>query len=312
MRCRDITTDVKYEIKGRMHFGNFMIIDDIQPEDVPGLLLLAGSTALDAKSKQHLQEVTRHGDSVNDSIWLVSVDLSVMIIRFQVQRPEVFNPHSPYTNIKLPYDLRGQSVGHLIKELHMLCEKEGDLFPRIFSRLPSMNGVIQQRIKLRERPFGDIFMLSKHLDMALTNPFEARDDHLSMLFVAGRTRHPEQQLEFEHAMDVLKHRQLENFRDDDGVFSTYQVSPQELSARKSRAANLLKKFVNTFPSDNVLAGLPVQWDAWEQKVKSFISELSDDELCELLLAFWMTGIQQDVRLKLLVLAVEERSRSVQW
>jgi hypothetical protein len=148
--------------------------------------------------------------------------------------------------------------------------------------------------------------------MALTNPFEARDDHLSMLFVAGRTRYPEQKLEFEHAMDVLKHRQLENFRDDDGVFSTYQVSPQELSARKSRAANLLKKFVNSFPSDNVLDGLPVQWDVWEQKVKSFITDLTDDELCELLLAFWMTGIQQDVRLKLLVLAVEERSRSVQW
>jgi len=312
MRCRDITTDVKYEIKGRMHFGNFMIIEDIQPMDVPGLLLLANSASLDAKSKQHVQTVTRHPDSVNGSIWLVSVDLSVMIIRWPVQRPEIFNPHSPYTNIKLPYDLHGQSVGHLLKELHMLCEKEGDLFPRIFSRLASMNGVIEQRMKFSERPLGDFYMVAKHLDMALTNPFEARDDHLSMLFIAGRTRFPEQQLDFEHAMEVLKQRQVEIFGDGDGVFSTYLVSPQELSARKTRAASLLKKFTTSFPSDYVLAGLPVHADTWEQKVKSFISDLTDDELCELLLAFWMTGIQEDLRLRILVAAVDERSRPVQW
>lgn len=312
MRCQDIATDLKYEIKGRIFYGNFMVIEDVASEDTPDLLLLTKTAGLDLKSKMHAERLANEQEKASDLVWLVSVDLTVVIIRWPVQRPEVVNIHSQYTTVKLPFEVHGQTVGHLLREVHVLAEKEPDLFARIFSRLPKMNGVIEPRIKLIEQPLGDFFMVAKHLEMALYKPFEAKDDHLSMLFIAGRPRFPEDKLRYAHAMDHLKQRQLENFGDDEGVFGTYQVSAQELSARKSRASSLLKKFVTRFQGDLVVAGALVQADVWEQKVKSFIAELSDDELCELLLAFWMTGIQEDARLRLLVLAVEERSRAVSW
>ena len=172
--------------------------------------------------------------------------------------------------------------------------------------MPNLNGVIENRIKLRENPFGNFYDIPKRLEDALDFPMGAEDDYLSMLFIAGRSRAGNAGLRFKDAMKELKNRHVENFRDDNGVFSTYHVSSQELTARKSRAAALLKKFLAAFPADYVLAGVPGHAENWEQRVNFFLEDLSDDELCELVLVFWMTGIPEDARLKMLVMAIENR------
>jgi hypothetical protein len=307
MRCQDIATDVKYEIKGRKYFGNFIVIEDISPDDLPGLILLTKSAGMDSKTKLHVDRLEKENDLVTDLIWFVSLDLSVVIIRWPAQRPEVFNIHSQFTTVKLLSSAYGQSVGELLREIHFQADKDKELFARLFSRLPSMNGIIENRIKLRQHPFGDIFMVARELEMAIDNPFDATDDQLSMLFIAGRTRSAVEPSKYRHAMQELKHRQIENFRDDVGVFPTYRVSKLELSARKSRAASLLKKFLTSFPGDFLLEGALAQHGNWEEKVKAFAGQLSDDELCELLLVYWMSGVQEDLRLKLLVIVAEQRS-----
>ena len=308
MRCQYVETDLKYEVNGRKYFGNFIALEEVNDSDGPGLLLLAKSAKMDPLSKRLVERVNKKQASASDLVWLVSVDMSVFIVRWPVQRPEVLGL-SKYTSITLPKNLFGNSVVELLSELKLLTEYETGLFQRVFSRLPGNNGVIENRIKLRENPFGNIFDVPQRLEDALDFPMGAEDDLLSMFFIAGRSRSGNVGPRFTEAMKELKNRQVENFRDDNGVLSTYHVSPQELTARKSRAAALLKKFLAAFPADYVLAGAPGHAENWEQRVNFFIADLSDDELCELLLAFWMTGIPEDARLKMLVMAVESRTHN---
>lgn len=305
MRCQYVETDLKYEVSGRKFFGNFMALEEVKDSDEPGLLLLAKSAKMDQLSKRLVDRVNKKHAKAADLVWMVSVDLSVIIVRWPVQRPEVLGL-SQYTSMRLPKELWGNSAAEILKELQLLTEHEEGLNQRVFSRLPHLNGVIENRIKLRENPFGNIYDIPKRLEDALEFPRGAEDDALAMLFIAGRSRAGNVGLRYTDAMKELKQRHVENFRDDNGVFSTYHVSSQELTARKSRAAALLKKFLAAFPADYVLAGVPGHAENWEQKVNSFIADLSDDELCELLLAFWMTGIPEDARLKMLVMAVESR------
>lgn len=305
MRCHYVETDLKYEVNGRKYFGNFMALEEVQYSDEPGLLLLAKSAKMDQLSKRLVEKVNNKQASATDLVWMISVDLSVLIVRWPAQRPEVLGL-SQYTSITLPTDLHGNSAAELLRELQFLAEHKKDLFQRVFSRMPNLNGVIENRIKLKENPFGNIYDIPKRLEDALDFPMGAEDDYLSMLFIAGRSRAGNAGLRFKDAMKELKNRHVENFRDDNGVFSTYHVSSQELTARKSRAAALLKKFLAAFPADYVLAGVPGHAENWEQRVNLFLEDLSDDELCELVLVFWMTGIPEDARLKMLVMAIENR------
>jgi len=305
MRCHYVETDLKYEVNGRKYFGNFMALEEVQYSDEPGLLLLAKSAKMDQLSKRLVEKVNNKQASATDLVWMISVDLSVLIVRWPAQRPEVLGL-SQYTSITLPKDLYGNSAAAILRELQLLSENEKGLLQRVFSRLPHLNGVIENRIKLKENPFGNIYDIPKRLEDALDFPMGAEDDYLSMLFIAGRSRAGNAGLRFKDAMKELKNRHVENFRDDNGVFSTYHVSSQELTARKSRAAALLKKFLAAFPADYVLAGVPGHAENWEQRVNLFLEDLSDDELCELVLVFWMTGIPEDARLKMLVMAIENR------
>lgn len=305
MRCHYVETDLKYEVNGRKYFGNFMALQEVQYSDEPGLLLLAKAAKMDQLSKRLVELANNKQASASEFVWMVSVDLTVVIVRFPAQRPEVLGL-SQYTSIKLPKDLHGNSAAELLRELQFLAEHEKGLFQRVFSRMPNLNGVIENRIKLRENPFGNIYDIPKRLEDALDFPMGAEDDYLSMLFIAGRSRAGNAGLRFRDAMKELKNRHVENFRDDNGVFSTYHVSSQELTARKSRAAALLKKFLAAFPADYVLAGVPGHAENWEQRVNFFLEDLSDDELCELVLVFWMTGIPEDARLKMLVMAIDKR------
>jgi hypothetical protein len=121
MRCHYVETDLKYEVNGRKYFGNFMALEEVQYSDEPGLLLLAKSAKMDQLSKRLVEKVNNKQASATDLVWMISVDLSVLIVRWPAQRPEVLGL-SQYTSITLPTDLHGNSAAELLRELQFLAE----------------------------------------------------------------------------------------------------------------------------------------------------------------------------------------------
>lgn len=305
MRCREIVTDFKHEIKGKTFFGNFLILEDVQDNESEAFFSTIRGADHSFRTKRYLDGLDE-GTLRWDFFWIVSVDLKVANCFLKQERDYEEYPcfKSHHTLLRLQSELEGHSLAGLVSKLHRDTKKDPALHARIFSRNANMNGIIEDRIHLATGDVPSIMNLAHELQDAVHDSDVASDKNLAYLFIAGRTRDPQEQSLYERAMTQLKFRQRNPF-DHFGLLS--KVSPHELSARRTRAARNLKDFTSKFPSDYVCDGMQIESNVWESRLKNFIGALTDDELCELLLTLWMSGAREDLRLKLVVIEVETRT-----
>jgi hypothetical protein len=305
MRCREIVTDFKYESKGKSYFGNFLIIEEVQDHESQAFFNQVRAAEHSFRTKRNLDRFDE-GTLRWDFFWLVSVDLKIANCFLHQEKDDeeypAFNSH--YTLLKLPSELSGNSLAGLVSQLHRDTKKDQALHGRLFSKNANMNGIIEDRIDLANGDIPNVMTVAHELENALNDPQTAKDEYLAYLYIAGRARDSRHQSDYERAIAELKSRQRNQF----GHFSLLsKVSPLELTARRTRSAKNLGEFTTKFPGDCVFDGMQSASHIWESRLKNFLGALSDDELCELLLAFWMTGQMEDLRLKIVVLEEESRT-----
>ena len=303
MRSSRLITDLKYELKGKTYYGNFLILEDIRDEEASEFFETVRRAGNNFATKRHLSNFDE-GTLRWDFFWLVSVDLKIAncLLHQDDDMPEL---HSFYTTVQLPGVLESATLPGLIRELHIQAKKDVALHSRVFSKNANLNGVIEPRVNFDDDEFRNVMHIRFEMEKAVQSPEWAKDKDLALLFIAGRARDSRDAKDYERAMTELKNRQS-RLHGQRGPFGTGVVSPLELSARRSRAKKNLTDFNTKFPGDYVFDGMKIDINIWDARIKSFLGALSDDEICELLLALWMSGAREDLRMKLMVIEIESR------
>lgn len=303
MRSSRLITDLKYELKGKTYYGNFLILEDIRDEEASEFFETVRRAGNNFATKKHLSNFDE-GTLRWDFFWLVSVDLKIAncLLHQDYDMPEL---HSFYTTVQLPGVLESATLPGLIRELHIQTRKDVALYSRVFSKNANLNGVIESRVNFDDDAFRNVMRIQYEVESAVHSPERARDKDLALLFIAGRARDSRDSQGYDSAMTELKNRQSQ-LHGERGPFGTGVISPLELSARRSRAKKNLTDFNTKFPGDHVFDGMKIDINIWDARIKSFLGALSDDEICELLLALWMSGAREDLRMKLMVIEIESR------